>query len=203
MSTQLKRQSRSRRQARPTPSGEARRGLQDARVRLSELEELDRPGANADLEKFVSRFNDFLRAARAVPHFLRKELGRNAGWVRQEEKQLAAADARYNHFCELRDVPAHDCIVRPDSTKQSVEVIEQMRLRGSVEGFFRDPLTGAPTAHFSHVAPVDADSGLFEQTRVRVRYYMKDWPQEDVTTFCKEALASLSSLVERAYKHFP
>ncbi len=190
------------REQRPTPKGEAQRTLQHAKNLLRELEQLTTPNKK---NEFVRRFNDFLRSARTVDHFLGKESRHRAGlnvWLRKERERLYDTDNRYRHFMELRDVSAHDCLVEPSKGEVSVEVADRMRMSGSMEGELRDASSGRPVAQFSYSAPVDAES-TFESKKTSMTYFLAEWQEEDILTFCQRVTECLQRLVSRAYQLYP
>ena len=119
----------------------------------------------------------------------------------EEEEKAIAADARYAKFADIRDDPAHHVIIAP-LEKKSVEVVESFRMRGSVEVDYRDAVTGKVIARAQHCAPVDADSGIFESTRVSRAYFLKG-SSEDAVAFSNNVLTTLRDLVNRAYQTFP
>jgi hypothetical protein len=188
---------RHRKPVRATPRGAAQQALEDTRLSLQDLEQ----AANSDPVIFRTRMNAFVRSARSVPQILRKELGRNASWVSDNEEKLIAADPRYAYFKATRDDPAHHEIIQTQEQKL-VEVIERMPMRGSVEVDLRDAATGNIVARAYHCAPVDADSGVFESTRVSRAYFLKGW-NEDAFSFCNHVLTTLGDLVSRASQEFP
>jgi hypothetical protein len=146
-----------------------------------------------------------LRAARTVPEFLKKESERGTGfksWVIRELASLSGSDARYKNLITLRNVSAHDCYVQPDRGDITVEVSDQMTASGSFAREVRDAQTGKVIAHEEVFAPPEIESTL-GSTKVRIKYYLKDFPQEDAVTFCSECLCVLESLVNRAHVLFP
>jgi hypothetical protein len=188
---------RHRKPARATPRGAALHALEDTRVSLQDLEQ----AAKSDPLIFRTRMNAFIRSARSVPQILRKELRRNGSWVSNEEEKLSSADPRYAYFKSIRDDPAHHEIIQPEE-QRVVEVIERLRMRGSVELDFRDAATGNTIVRAYHCAPVDADSGIFESTRMNTVYSFRGW-DEDALAFCNHVLTALRDLVSRANRQFP
>ena len=187
---------------RPTPKGEAQRNLQHVKDLLRELEQLTTPN---EKDAFVRRFNDFLRSARTVEGFLGKESKHRPGlsaWLKKERERLCDSDNRYRHFHDLRDISAHDCLVAPSKGEVSVEVADRMRMSGSMEGELRDASSGRPVAHFSYSAPVDSES-TFESKKTSMTYFLAEWQEEDILTFCQRVTECLQRLVSRAYQLYP
>ncbi len=185
-----------------TPKNEAQKGLNHAKRLLGELEKLTEPKQK---ELFVNRFNDFLRSARAVVYYLGSESEsppEMENWVKQEHERLLRDDKCYDHFVKLRNVSEKDCIVEPDVGKISVEVVEQMKMSGSMEAELRDATTGKVTARISSSAPHDAET-VIESTTASTKYFLADWPKEDLMSFCRAVVRTLEDLVSRAYARYP
>jgi hypothetical protein len=140
-----------------------------------------------------------------VSVFLPKEPPRATGlkpWIKQEEDNLLASDARYAYFRALRTISTHDCIVGPDIAQQSVEITSQLRFSGHFEAELRDAKTGRVTGHATYDGPVGAES-VHEEVRARTKYFFADRQSEDIATFCREILNVLRNLVSEAYRLFP
>ncbi len=185
-----------------TPKNEAQKGLNHAKRLLGELEKLTEPNQK---ELFVSRFNDFLRRARAVVYYLGSESGRPPGmkiWVKQKHEKLRGDDKRYDYFVKLRNVSEKDCIVEPDVGRVSVEVAEQIRMSGHMEAELRDAKTGKVMARVSSFAPHDAET-VIESTTASTKYFLADWPNEDLMSFCRAVVRTLEVFVSRAYELYP
>ena len=185
-----------------TPKNEAQKGLNHAKHLLGELEKLTEPKQK---ELFVNRFNDFLRSARTVVYYLGSESGRPSEmktWVKQEHKKLRRHDKCYDHFVKLRNVSEKDCIVEPDVGRVSIEVVEQMKMRGSMEAELRDATTGKVTARISSSAPHYAET-VIESTTASTKYFLADWPNEDLMSFCRKVVRTLEVFVSRAYELYP
>ena len=192
---------RSTRKRRLTPKGEAGKALESAEACLSELEAI----SNSHLEDtFIRRLNEFLVSARRVSEFLPKENGRAVGlkpWLQQQDDNLLRSDPRYAHFRDLRTISTHDCIVRPDIARQSVEISSQLRFSGHLEVKLRDAKTGQVTGRGTYDGPVATES-VHEEVQARTKYFFADWPSEDIATFCREILKTLRGLVSGAYRLF-
>ncbi len=192
---------RPKRKQRPTPKGEAARSLEHARELLKELEAIRQPDQK---QLFAHRLNDFLRSARTVADFLPKESGRSQGfakWVRAEIDKLHKFDTRFDYFCNLRRISEHDCLVEPDRADISVQIAAQLRLRGSMEAELRDA-SGKVLAKVSQAAPAGETSSV-EQASIAMCYFFRDWPNEDIVSFCKGVVARLDDLIRRAYQQYP
>ena len=185
-----------------TPKGEAGKVLGHAEDCLSQFVSASSPEQK---EIFVQRLNDFLACTRKVPRFLGKEAGRPSGlelWVKKAHDNLLSSDSRYAYFCTLRDVSEHDCIVRPDTAQQTVEITSRLRISGHFEGELHDAESGRVTARVTYDSPVGAE-GVHEETRIRTNYFFMNRANEDVVTFCTEILNTLRTLVNDAYQLFP
>ena len=104
------------------PKGSAQKALGHARRLRIQLEQLADPDQK---ERFVDRFNDFLRSARTITEILGNESGHPAGldgWVRLEHERLLVTDERYKLFNTLRNVSTKECLVEPREGKISLEV---------------------------------------------------------------------------------
>jgi hypothetical protein len=51
-------------------------------------------------------------------------------------------------------------------------------------------------------SPISADV-VVQQTEVTMRYFLADWPDEDIVPFCQEITSTLENLVACAYAKFP
>jgi len=185
----------------PTPKGEAGTSLQYTKELLLLIEDCSGPDQT---EAFVGRLNDFLRSAHTVVEFLQKESRQRPGlknWLKDELNKLHP-DARYWYFDRLRNVSEHDCMVRPDRGQVSVEMTAQLRMSGFLEAELRDAKTGEVEVRVSSSAPPGVES-LSESTKVSVKYFFVEWPQQDILSFCRRIVETLSSLVNGAYKNCP
>ncbi len=192
---------RSKRKRQPTPKGEAARSLEHTQELLKKLEGLNRPG---EKQAFVRRLNDFLRSARTVVTFLPKESGRSSGlkaWAETEIENVRKSDGRFDHFFTLRTVSEHDCLVEPDRGAISVETTDQLSMSGSCEGALRDT-SGNVVARVSSSAP-PGEGVSVSSTKVSTKYFFSGWPREDIVSFCNAVVATLASLVDRAYQLYP
>ena len=190
------------RKRQPTPKSEATKSLGHARTLLQRLEEIVDPGQE---EYFVNCLNDFLRAARTVPEFLPKESGHAAGlkpWTEQEIRKVQQLEGRFERFITLRRISTHDCNVQPDRGDICVEAFDKVTMAGSFQREVRDAVTARLVAHEHVFAPPEVETTL-GSTRVAIKYYFADWPQEDIVTFCGHVLRTLEGLVGRAYSLFP
>lgn len=102
----------------------------------------------------------------------------------------------------LRRISTHDCNVHPDRGDISVEAFDQMTMTGSFQREVCDAVTGRLVAYEHVFAPPDVETTL-QSTRVAIKYYFADWPQEDIVTFCGHVLLTLEGLVGRAYELYP
>ncbi len=167
--------------------------MRDAEVRLREREQTTQPNS---LQVFVRRLNDFLRAARSVSDFLKRETGHTPGlknWAKQEENNLLASDTRFSYFVGLRDESTHRRIVEPSRQHVDVQVFDVRIGPGS-------PSPGAILASAYDFGSPGAEN-VVQSTSAK--YYFVDWPSEDVVTFCREIVGTLRGLVTRAYQQFP
>ena len=185
----------------PTPKGEAKRSLDHVKVLSEEISKLSEPGHE---NLVVHRLNDFLRAARTAREFLEKEEGRGAGlkeWVIAESEKLESSDPRYAHLILLRTISSHDLNVQPGRSDISVKISEQLKLSGNVEGVVRDKAGRKKARIYSTGSP--GDEVTVGETEVTIRYFLSDWPDEDIAAFCQESAKTLENFVNRAYANFP
>ncbi len=196
------------RQRRSTPKGAAARSLEHVKNSLTDLERIIDPN---EADKFIDRFNDFLRAARTVPVFLGKEprgpLKRvynpqqrgilfMQSWMLGYLGQLPAQDRdRYDYLLNLRDISTHDLSVRPDSGHISVQTFDHMS----------DLDNGNPHGNlkYQHDSGLPSAENLIQSTKISIRYFFADRPQEDIVTLCKEFVKTLETFVAAAYSANP
>jgi hypothetical protein len=198
--------SRNNRKAKPTPKGEAARSLKHAKERFAELESF---AFSDDKERFVYHLNDFVRCARAVAEFLPKESGQGQGyreWVKREVQKLQHNDKLFDFFYStLRNISEHDCLLEPDLSHLSASIGDILPIpRDSVGYELRDAKTGRIISR-KPVKPVEATKAADSPSKGNLsrRYYLQDWPKDDILTFCKKVIVSLEELVEWAYKQYP
>jgi hypothetical protein len=188
---------RPQRKQQPTPKGAAERSLVHTKELLCSLD--INPN---EKESFIHQFNDFLRDAHTVIEFLPKENGRAPGlkaWFKRELDLLT--DARFAYFLHLRTVSEHDCIVEPGSS-QSAEEFTDLTLCGSMEAEVKDR-SGKTLARVSQAAPPNVESSVRQSTGVSVKYFLREWPEENIIDFCKAVVATLDGLVASAYRAYP
>lgn len=195
--------------ARPTPKGAAARCVTHSWVIVQELSRARTKFI--DSEKFAYRFNDFLRAGRAALAVLPKEKSVRAPAlpgkptlpevVKTDVAQLTASDSRFKHFVEMKDVSAHDVTVKPDRTDTTVTLVEGLRMKSSV-GLVSAGAEGE-IAERRETSDATAPELPRRRVKVSVRYFLNDWPTEDLFTYCREILKTLDSLVQSVYRKFP
>ena len=71
-------------------------------------------------------------------------------------------------------------------------------MSGPMEGDSKDAKSGRVKERFGYFAPVGEES-VFEGKKVSIKYFLADWPNEDIITFCHETILTLEDLVRRAH----
>jgi hypothetical protein len=198
------------RKVRATPKGAAAHSVTHANTIVQSLSLIRDP------TRFAFRFNDFLRACRAGLAMLPKEQGVRPP-VRTGQPKLAdfvrtqisnTTDPRFNHLRDIKDVSAHDLVVTPHSATYFAGFTASAYLTDSVEAELRD--AEGRTVERRQVETNDDQP--VEQPGVKrwkkrksptVRYYLKDWPSEDIVSYCREVVKVVDALVQLTYKTYP
>ena len=153
----------------------------------------------------MHRLNDFLRSMRTVVDYLPKETGHRAGFEGGHGQRSICSVKRirdFELFVKLRTISEHDCSVEPARADTHVEISDQLVLRGSLEVVLRDARTGKVISRVSQAAPVGEETTV-AQASIYTRYFLNNWPEEDIVSFCKAVLVRLESLVIEGYQFYP
>jgi hypothetical protein len=83
-----------------------------------------------------------------------------------------------------------------------LEIAAQIVLRESVEMELRDAKSSEVVAKVSQAAPPCVE-GTVTQASISTRYFLSNWPNEDIVALCKAVVATLDDLISKAYRLYP
>ena len=110
-----------------------------------------------------------------------------------EEKAVTVTEPRFPGVREKNRPPTPARRV-PGSRRK------RRRERASIPVVRRDK-TGKEKARVYFAGP-PGDEITVEETETANRYFLSNWPNEDIVTFCRESIGTLEDLVNRAYTRF-